>query len=466
METEIVSPLSASLVTLLPLMVALTAFIKAISPRLRQVLAQTASVCMIAYFCSLLRESHLEHTITLVPLLIELNPLSILCGVLFNFVYLMVFIAFGSRMFVNTSAAYWLILQGLLSTALLTDSILLFFTTICAALLAHIHVSAVDVYQTSRREDRFILIKAFTVATIVICAVFLLMLNRVENVYEFSELYRSAAGLSKATKMISSVVMMITLGAFPLHSWVKPLFAAPARYGLAVITRLNIGFVVWCKLYLLIFAGDHFMYEALTFGCGANLLYASFLLFGERKLSQIVAALYLFHVPLLILAVQMVGHAEERDIALDFANISVAISGLLVILGMLRDRIGAENLDYASGLAISYPFLGIAFLCCLLSLVGFPGTLGFLCSEVILHHFAESTWPVAIAFIVTLALNGYSTFRIFGESFYGNPEQTYRKVFQPVHREKLALAVVLLFLFFSGVGTQLIQAAIGMSVGR
>lgn len=466
MEIEIFSPLTASLVTLLPFGVAMTVIVRFISPRFRQILAQAASVCMIAYFCSLLRQSHLEHSITLIPALIELNPISILCGFLFNFVYLVVFIAFGSRVFINSSAVYWLTIQGLLSSALMTDSVLLFFVSISAALLAHVHVSGIDVYQTSRREDRFILIKAFTLATIVVCAVFLFMLNRIEGIFEFSELYQRAASLLPATKITSSIVMMIILGAFPLHSWVKPLFAAPARYGLAVITRLNIGFVVWCKLYLLIFAGDQFMYEALTFGCGANLLYASFLLFGERKLSQIVASLYLFHVPLLILAVQMVGHTEERDIALDFANITVAISGLLVILGMLRDRLGAENLDRASGLAISYPFLGIAFLCCLLSLVGFPGTLGFLCSEVILHHFAEATWPVAVAFIVTLALNGYSSFRIFGESFYGSPEQTYRKLFQPIHREKLALTIVLLFLFFSGIGTQLIQSAIGSGLAN
>jgi NADH:ubiquinone oxidoreductase subunit 4 (subunit M) len=131
------------------------------------------------------------------------------------------------------------------------------------------------------------------------------------------------------------------------------------------------------------------------------------------------------------------------------------MSGLLVILGMLRDRLGAENLDRASGLGIAYPFLGISFLVCVLSLVGFPGTLGFISSEVMLHHFAESTWPVAICFIITLALNGYSSFRIFGESFYGDPAQSFRKIFQPLRREKLALALILLFLFASGLGPNL-----------
>jgi NADH-quinone oxidoreductase subunit M len=441
----------------MPFIAALCCLVQLWSARFRQIVAIGSSLILVVLFTAFLDSSQLSTAIVLIPGLFELNPLAPLCGFLFNLIYLTVFIAFGKRIFSAPTAAYWLLIQGLLSLGLLCDSVLLFFVIIVCSLLAHIHISSIHVYQTSKREDRFLLIKAFTFASIVLCALLLFFLNRVESLYEFSVIYQSTHELSRATKIIASIVMMILLGAFPLHSWVKPLFAAPARYGLAVITRLNIGFVVWCKLYMLIFAGDQFMYMALTFGCGANLLYAAFLLFGEHKLSQIVAALYLFHVPLLILAVHISGNSEPRDIALDFANITISISGLLIILGMLRDRIGAESLDRASGLAISYPFLGIAFLFCLLSLIGFPGTLGFLCSELILHHFAESTWPVAVAFIFTLALNGYSSFRIFGESFYGSPEQTYRKLFQPLMREKIALSLILLFLFLSGIGPGLIE---------
>jgi NADH-quinone oxidoreductase subunit M len=103
--------------------------------------------------------------------------------------------------------------------------------------------------------------------------------------------------------------------------------------------------------------------------------------------------------------------------------------------------------------------MGISFLVCVLSLVGFPGTLGFISSEVMLHHFAESTWPVAACFVVTLALNGYSSFRIFGESFYGDPAKSYRRVFQPLAREKIAIVMVLLFLVASGIGQQFVKVS-------
>jgi NADH-quinone oxidoreductase subunit M len=322
--------------------------------------------------------------------------------------------------------------------------------------MTHLKVSQEDVYQVSRKQDRFVVVTFSSILVVLLCVLFFTLLRVSQGVSTFTQVAAVGQQLPAYLKVLSSIFMMSALGAFPLHFWVKPLFSAPARYGLAVITRLNVGFIVWCKLYPLIFSGNPFLESLLTYGCAANLLYAAFLLFGERRLSQIVSSLYLFHVPLLILAVKITGQGGVPDFALDFANITVAISGLLVILGMLRDRLGAEELDRASGLGISYPFLGISFLVCVLSLVGFPGTLGFISSEVMLHHFAESTWPVAACFIITLAFNGYSSFRIFGESFYGDPAKSFRKVFQPLAREKIAIALVLLFLFASGIGPQIV----------
>jgi len=453
------SSLLVLLVFVIPLVSAIIGFApgftREFSPTLRRAFGLLSPFSMILFFAGFLDPHNPEASIEIIPSVIQFNQICAYCGILFNFVYCLVFLGFGERVFQTRSAGYWLLLQLLISLALVCERTELFGLLITAALIAHLKVSQSDVYQVSRRGQRYILVIFSSVLASVLSIVFFGGIAAWYGITTFPELLASVEALPRTMKIISSLLMMTVLGAFPLHFWVKPLFAAPGRYGLAVITRLNIGFVVWCKLYAMIFSGDALLDSMLTYGCGANLLYAAFLLFGERKLTQIVSSLYLFHVPLLILAVRTSGKHGTPDFIFDFANITVAISGLLIILGMLRDRLGAENIDRASGLGISYPFIGIAFLVCVLSLVGFPGTLGFISSEVILHHFAEATWPVALCFIITLALNGYSSFRIFGESFYGDPAQSFRKVFQPILREKVAIGLVLLFLFASGVGPHL-----------
>lgn len=441
---------------ILPLVTIFIAYFRFFGTTTRHLLGVLSSLAILLFFSSVVGIGKLEESIAIYPQFIQFSRLSVQSGLLFNFIYLLVYIAFGKRIFATSSAAWWVLIQLLVALALIIDNTAFFALLLSASLLVHLHVSQLDVYQVSKKQDRFILVTFYTAVSVVLCLLFFGSIAY-QGLYSFSLLYDSLGLLPYGVKVLSSLLMMSLLGAFPFHSWIKPLFASPSRYGLGVIARLNIGFVVWCKLHPLVYPGDVLLDGLLTYGCGANLLYASFLLFGERKLSQIVAALYLFHVPLLILAVKVGGVENARDFALDFANISVAVGGLLIILGMLRDRLGAENLDVASGLAISYPLLGIAFLLCMLSLVGFPGTLGFLCSEVILHHLAEESWPVATAFIVTLALNGYSSFRIFGEAFYGDPAQSYRRILQPLAREKFAIVLVLLFLFVSGIGPQFIR---------
>jgi len=445
--------LSAFIPSLLAIAIGL---LKVGSPFSRRIFGLMAPFAMIVFFASYVDLVGHEDVSIIVPGFLEVRQIGAYCGILFNFIYCVVFLAFGDRVFLTRSSAYWLFVQLLVSLGLICENMEMFSLLLTAALVAHLKVSQVDVYQVSKKQDRFVVVVFCSILAVALSLVFFGLLRLSLGLETFSQLANSVSAMPRYLKIISSLLMMVSLGAFPLHFWVKPLFAAPARYGLAVITRLNIGFIVWCKLYPLIFSGDPLLDKILTYGCGANLLYAAFLLFGERRLSQIVSSLYLFHVPLLILAVKISGKESMPDFVLDFANITVAISGLLVILGMLRDRLGAENLDRSSGLGISYPFFGISFLVCVLSLVGFPGTLGFISSEVMLHHFAESTWPVAICFIITLALNGYSSFRIFGESFYGDPAKSYRKVFQPLGREKMAIVMVLVFLLASGIGPQVL----------
>lgn len=427
------------------------------SSSLRRMAGLFAKLTTLIFFASCLIFEPRGSSLVLVRGVFEVKPIAAYCGLIFNFVYILVFIAYGRRVFETATAGKWLMVQALISLGVFCERIELFPILLISSLLIHLRVSREDVYQvTSKRNDRFVVVVFNTILVIFLSAVFFLALTLNASISYFNALNpQMIRGMPLYFKVLALLVILGSLGAFPLHFWVRPLFASPARYGLAVITRINIGFIVWSKLYPFVYldSGSDIS-GALGYLCAANLLYASLLLFGEKSLTQIASALYLFHIPLLLLAVNIEGAGGEPDFILDFANITVAISGLLLILGMLRDRLGAEELEHASGLGISYPFLGISFLVCVLSLVGFPGTLGFVSSEVMLHHFAEATWPIACCFIVTLALNGYSSFRIFGESFYGDPAKSFRAIFQPLRREKMAICAILLFL----VAAQLVQS--------
>lgn len=274
-------------------------------------LAPFAMLVFFALSASLLQGSKV---VVIVPDWLVVTPIGAYCGILFNFIYSVVFVAFGKRVFVTRTAGYWLLVQLLVSFGLLCENVELFGLVVTAALITHLKVSQADVYQVSRKHDRFVVVVFSSLLASILALSFFTILRTGYGVSSFDHLAESVATLPRSMKVLSSALMMTLLGAFPFHFWVKPLFGAPARYGLSVITRLNIGFIVWCKLYPMIYSGDAILDALLTYGCGANLLYAAFLLFGERRVSQIVSTLYLFHVPLLILAVKIAGRESKPDL--------------------------------------------------------------------------------------------------------------------------------------------------------
>ncbi len=381
---------------------------------------------------------------------------TLFCGVIFNLMMTLVYSAFGRRVFKFSFSALWFYLQVIINFSLLTNSMPIFFILIALALVVHIRVSKLDVFQTIKHSHHFLVFSGFSTIALVLLAIFAGNVFFLNGIYTISQLQAQTAELNQFTVLLGVIILALMVGIFPFHFWVKPIFLAPTRYGLAAIIRLNIGFVFWCKFGFLMNAAFQQYPKLILLMLTSNLVYSALILFGERKLSGIAASLYQWHVPLFILNGVLVQHGAAIHSVMDFFNTSICISSLVIIIAMLRDRIGPENLDSATGLAISFPIFGLSFLFCVLSLIGFPGTLGFMSIEILLHNLSQDYWPVAGCFVLALALNGYSCFRIFGDSFYGNPLQIYNKIFQPKPREKIALLILILIVLVNGLGPDLL----------
>jgi hypothetical protein len=259
------------------------------SAPVRRVFGLLSPFAMLVFFALNASLLHTSHAAVFINDWLELRPIETYCGILFNFIYCVVFFAFGNRVFATRTAGYWLLIQLLVSFGLICENMELFALIVTTALVAHLKVSQTDVYQVSRKQDRFVVVIFSSILGVAVALVFFTLLRVGYGLSVFEELAEAVPSLPRYMKVLSSVLMMTLLGAFPFHFWVKPLFGAPARYGLSVITRLNIGLIVWCKLYPMIYSGDPLLDSLLTYSCGANLLYAAFLLFGERRVSQIVS---------------------------------------------------------------------------------------------------------------------------------------------------------------------------------
>lgn len=115
----------------------------------------------------------------------------------------------------------------------------------------------------------------------------------------------------------------------------------------------------------------------------------------------------------MVLALASGEHDGLIGARVDGVNVLLAAAGLVMSLSILTSRFGLSGVTTPSGLAGAFPEVGVCVLMCTLSLVGFPGTVGFISEELFFKGSIEFRAGILPVVVLSIALNGYSCFRLF-----------------------------------------------------
>jgi formate hydrogenlyase subunit 3/multisubunit Na+/H+ antiporter MnhD subunit len=213
-----------------------------------------------------------------------------------------------------------------------------------------------------------------------------------------------------------------SLGLFPFHSWIVLYLSNPRRKIVPGILQLTYGAAVLVKVLLPLFFVRPELRDGLLFFASVGALYFAVLLFGEDRLKRMIPLLYLSNLSVLLVMVSSGRGVPVEALTVQISNLLLGTTGLLVLTSLLVVRFGIEGVRSQGGFHHQLPHLGVCFLVCTLSLVGFPGTLGF-CSEEILVESLHHLNLHAIIILLAFGLNGYSVFRVFGTVFGGRSRE-------------------------------------------
>ncbi len=217
--------------------------------------------------------------------------------------------------------------------------------------------------------------------------------------------------------LASSVVM----GLFPFHGWVLPFLGSPRTSVFLPMFSIQAALVMFLRVYAPIASTMVEWEHVLLASAVIGLVYASLLFFGEQRLKRIPGYLYMSHMSLMAMTVAELKEVGIASSMLDAVNVLLATLGLLGVCALLTSRFGARGVKTPTGLGAFFPELAVCYLICVLSLVGFPGTLGFIEEEVMMGEGVGHHNVLVSLFAVTLTLNGFSSFRLFARVFYGQP---------------------------------------------
>ena len=203
----------------------------------------------------------------------------------------------------------------------------------------------------------------------------------------------------------------------PLHQWLPDLFErGPLGHTIAFCTP-QLG--AYATLHLLAPSAP----DALLTGLGAAALvtsvYGACLAFGQTSVRGAYAGLVMGQTALVFAGLQLTTRAGLAGGLALWISGGLALTGLGLMVWALESRRGPLKLNtYQGGHDLS-PVLATSFLILGLTCVGFPGTLGFVSQEMLLHGTTHVYPLLGILAAVTTTLNGITIMRLYLCMFCG-----------------------------------------------
>jgi len=222
------------------------------------------------------------------------------------------------------------------------------------------------------------------------------------------------------------VAVFIRSGIVPVHCWITDLFEH-SSFGTAL------QFVApmpgaYAALRLVLPIAPDWVMRTIGIAALVTALYAAGMVLVQREARRFFCYLFLSHSALVLVGMDTIMDtmdASIRPVGLTgglcvWLSLALSLSGLGLTLRALEARHGRLSLITFHGLGENTPTLAVCFLLTGLASVGFPGTFGFLGSELLVDGAVQAYYAyIGIAVVVAAALNGIAMMRTYFMLFTG-----------------------------------------------
>lgn len=348
--------------------------------------------------------------------------------------------------------------QGLLIGLIQASSVLTLLLISASMLL--VFMSSVEAHSRSLQEDERGVLRAVVFRRYHSVALACITVSILLRLSEQTGLLPVSHALELTDLIMLGLSSAIMAGLFPFHSWVVPFLGAPRSTVFLPLLCIEMGMVLFLRLYSPLITQYSHHSSLFVWIPAVGLMYAAVLFFGERRLKRIPGYLYLSHISLMSLSAIGFGHMGVTVSLLDGVNVLIAILGLMGVCALLTSRFGVRGVLAPSGLGALFPELAVCYLVCVLSLVGFPGTLGFINEEVMLGQGLEHQGLLVALIAIALTLNGFSSFRLFARIFYGQPFQGRDPETAILTRERIVIFLILALIILNGLAPSFLVRAL------
>lgn len=212
-----------------------------------------------------------------------------------------------------------------------------------------------------------------------------------------------------------TLAALLRTGIVPLHCWMTDLFEK-ATFGTALLFVAPMTGAYAVMRLVLPIAPDWAL-QSIAVVSLVTAVYAGGMALVQREARRFFCYLFLSHSSLVLVGLELVTPIGLTGALCVWLSVGLSLGGFGLTLRCVESRVGRISMDQFHGLYEHMPTLAALFLLTGLASIGFPGTVGFIGTELLIEG-AVGVYPfIGMAVVVAAALNGiailHAYFRVF-----------------------------------------------------
>ncbi|HEX6513517.1 MAG TPA: proton-conducting transporter membrane subunit, partial [Chloroflexota bacterium] len=211
--------------------------------------------------------------------------------------------------------------------------------------------------------------------------------------------------------------VLVRAGVAPTHCWLTDWFEH-ASFGNALLHVIPLS-GVYAVIRLILPIAPSWVLNGIAIASLATAIYAAGMAAVQRDVRRFFAYLFLSHASLVLVGLQLHTAVSLTGALALWFSVILSLGGFGLALRALESRFGRLSLIAHHGLFEHSPTLAVCFLLTGLASVGFPGTLGFVSTDLLVDGAISSNLTIGIAVIAAAALNGIAIIRAYLLLFTG-----------------------------------------------
>lgn len=214
-----------------------------------------------------------------------------------------------------------------------------------------------------------------------------------------------------------SAAILIRSGVCPLHCWMTDLFEH-ATFGTALLfVTPMVG--AYAAVHLVLPIASDGALRTIALASLFTAVYSAGMALVQTEARRFFCYLLLSHSSLVLVGLEIATPIGLTGALSVWLSVGLALSGFGLTLRSMESRLGRISLANFHGMAGHTPILATFFLLTGLASVGFPGTFGFIGTELLIDGVVDAYPLSGLAVVVAAALNGIAVMQAYFRVFTG-----------------------------------------------